>query len=164
MNKHNDKHSVSTDAAPEERRREICKLLEREGSVKVDLLAERWQVQPITIRRDLEQLAEEGLLIRTHGGAVRNERVRLEFNYSDRIQQQLAEKRAIARYAADLVEPGQTIILDTGTTTQLLARELVPRTDLQIVTNSMVVAHELRAALGLNVILLGGQARHGGRS
>ena len=126
-----------------------------------DLAAEAG-VQPITIRRDLEVMAEEGVVIRVRGGAIRNDRVRLEFGYAERSEQNRREKSAIAAHAASMVQPGQTIILDTGTTTQLLARELVSRVDIQIVTNSMIVAYELRNSLGVNVILLGGQARRGG--
>jgi DeoR/GlpR family transcriptional regulator of sugar metabolism len=78
------------------------------------------------------------------------------------MQQHLPEKRAIARRAASLVESGQTVLLDTGSTTQLIARELTGRTDLQIVTNSLAVGYELRGALGVSLIVLGGCARPGG--
>lgn len=149
-------------ASREERQEGICRQLEKEGRVGVDTLAAVWEVQPITIRRDLDELAGRNLLIRTRGGAVRTERVCLEFGYAERMEVNLPQKRAIARRAASLVEPGQTVLLDTGTTTQLIARELAGRHGLQIVTNSLAVGHELRGAVGISVILLGGQARPGG--
>jgi len=158
-------HAASSGQAevmPEERRRWIRGLLEQHGKVRIEDLAAEAGVQPITIRRDLEVMAEEGVVIRVRGGAIRNDRVRLEFGYAERSEQNRREKSAIAAHAASMVQPGQTIILDTGTTTQLLARELVSRVDIQIVTNSMIVAYELRNSLGVNVILLGGQARRGG--
>lgn len=161
MNDHANNHNHSV-TSPEERRHEICQLIDKGGSVRVDELALLWNVQPITIRRDLDLLASEGLIIRVRGGALRNERVRLELGYGERMHQNHVEKVAIAKRAAELIQPGQTIILDTGTTTQLLARELASRADIQVVTNSMVVALELRGALGVSVILLGGQARKGG--
>ncbi|MBT3380953.1 MAG: DeoR/GlpR transcriptional regulator [Lentisphaerae bacterium] len=161
MNDHCSTHPPES-VSPEERRQAICLLIDKGGSVRVDELADRWDVRPITIRRDLDLLANEGLAIRVRGGALRNERVRLELGYDERMHQNHAAKVAIAQRAAELVRPGQTIILDTGTTTQLLARELASRTDIQVVTNSMVVAFELRGALGVSVILLGGQARKGG--
>jgi len=161
MNDHGNNHSPGV-LSPEERRQEICQLIDKRGSVRVDDLATMWGVQPITIRRDLDQLATEGLIIRVRGGALRNERVRLELGYGERMHQNHGEKVAIAKRAAELIRPGQTIILDTGTTTQFLARELASWADIQVVTNSMVVAFELRGALGVSVILLGGQARKGG--
>lgn len=140
----------------------ICAELERAGRVTVEALASSWGVEPITIRRDLDALAERGLLIRVRGGGVRSTRVSLEFSYSDRLRQQLPAKRAIARAAASQVESGQTVLLDTGSTTQLIARELSGRTGLTIVTNSLAVGYELRGSAGLQVVVLGGLARPGG--
>jgi DeoR/GlpR family transcriptional regulator of sugar metabolism len=162
MNEHAIAANGQAEAMPEERRLWIRGLVEQHGKVRIDDLATQAGVQPITIRRDLEVLAGEGMIIRVRGGAIRNDRVRLEFGYAERGDLNRHEKSAIASHAASMVQPGQTIILDTGTTTQLLARELVGRVDIQIVTNSMIVAYELRNALGVNVILLGGQARRGG--
>ena len=146
----------------QQRREKICELLRQKGRVAVAELAKDQQVQPITIRRDLDELAAKGLLIRVRGGAVANLAVRLEFTYAQREKQCVHEKRAIAKRASEMIQPGQTLILDTGTTTQLLARALIGRTDLQVVTNSMIVAYELRGAMGIEVVLLGGQARRGG--
>ena len=153
---------LSPPATPEERRREICRRLDERGRLDVEALAAAWRLQPITIRRDFEALAAEGLLIRVRGGAVRNDRVRLEFGYSERLRQHAAAKQAIAAAAAALVAPGHTLLFDAGTTTQLLARALNGRADLQIVTNNLMVVVELRGALGVEVVLLGGQARRGG--
>jgi len=146
----------------QQRHEAICMELERAGRVEVEALAAAWGVQPITIRRDLDALAAQGMLIRVRGGGVRNERVKLEFSYNDRFQQQLPAKRAIAKAAAAMVCAGQTVLLDTGSTTQLVARELAGREGLMIVTNSLAVGHELRGALGLQVVVLGGMARPGG--
>ncbi|MCL7659977.1 DeoR family transcriptional regulator, partial [Klebsiella pneumoniae] len=89
----------------------------------------------VTIRRDLDQLADEGRLIRTHGGAVLASSAR-ESSYPEKLEQALAEKTAIARAAAAHVRNGDVVALGPGTTTELLAKELVTRSGLRVVTNS----------------------------
>lgn len=129
--------------------------------VSVSELAREFAVSEMTIRRDLAALEAGAHLQRTHGGAVLSERMMLEFDYRDRRAQHRAEKRAIAAAARKLVQRGQRLILDTGTTTLELAALLKDGQDLTVITPSLAVASELQHAPGVEVILLGGVIRRG---
>lgn len=126
------------------------------ASISISTMAEALGVSEMTIRRDLAELGRTFDIRRTHGGAVVAERMVFEFNYQARQREQLERKRAIAREALKLVEPGQRVILDTGTTTLELARLLKDSPALTIITPSLAVASELQFSSHLNVILLGG--------
>jgi DeoR/GlpR family transcriptional regulator of sugar metabolism len=129
--------------------------------VSVSELAREFGVCVMTIRRDLTALEGKSHIQRTHGGAVLTERMMLEFDYRDRRGYQRAAKQAIAREARKLVQPGQRLILDTGTTTLELAALLKDGKDLTVITPSLAVASELQHAPGVEVILLGGVIRRG---
>ena len=143
------------------RLKKILALLAGREEVSAAELAAHFQVAGMTIRRDLEQLAEQGRIIRTHGGALLAAPSMVAFEFQSRQQSRMAEKRAIARAAAQLVEPGMTVILDTGTTTLELARALgnVPR--LKVLTSSLAIASVLLAHKELELILLGGTVNKG---
>jgi DeoR/GlpR family transcriptional regulator of sugar metabolism len=113
----------------------------------------------MTVRRDLDRLVAEGRLERCHGGASATRMVRLEFAVAEKAGQQAAEKAAIARAAAGLVGPGQRLIIDVGTTTLALARELRARQGLAVVTPSLAVVSLLLSAPGIECMLLGGTVR-----
>lgn len=130
-------------------------------SVSVSDLAREFQVSEMTIRRDLNALETEARIQRTHGGAIVKERMILEFDYRDRRERHQAEKRAIAREARKLVQSGQRLILDNGTTTLELAGLLKDCEELTVITPSLAVASELQHAPGVEVILLGGVVRQG---
>lgn len=115
----------------------------------------------MTIRRDLAILEMSSDVRRTHGGAVVAERMAFEFNYLVRQRERLEEKRAIAIAARKLVEPGQRLILDTGTTTLELARLLKDCEGLTVITPSLAVASELQFAENIDVVLLGGILHRG---
>ncbi len=129
--------------------------------VSISQLAREFDVSEMTIRRDLAALEGKSHIQRTHGGAVLTERMMLEFDYRDRREHNRAAKRAIAAAARKLVQPGQRLILDTGTTTLELAALLKDGTDLTVITPSLAVASELQHAAGVEVILLGGVIRRG---
>jgi DeoR/GlpR family transcriptional regulator of sugar metabolism len=115
----------------------------------------------MTVRRDLAALARGGQIRRTHGGAVATEKMAFEFDFRARRQAHRPAKRAIARRAAARVEPGQTLILDTGTTTLELAVLLRDCEDLTVITPSLAVASELQYSEGVRTVLLGGLVRSG---
>lgn len=140
----------------EERRRQIMALVASDRAVSVTDLAARFGVSESTIRRDLRELEEAGLVERTHGGAVLPDLRRYEPSFHQKEAERRQEKGAIARVAARLVEDGDTIILDSGTTTLALARLLRGRTNLTVVTNSTVIAAELAGAPGVEVVVTGG--------
>ena len=136
------------------------RLSERPG-VAVGALARELGVSEMTIRRDLAALEAKSHVQRTHGGAMLSERMILEFDYRHRRETNGAAKRAIAAEARKLVQPGQRLMLDNGTTTLELAALLQDGKDLTIITPSLAVASELQHASGVEVILLGGVIRRG---
>ena len=141
----------------ESRRKEITQLFLREGTVKVGQLARTFGVTTETIRKDLILLERQGLIRRGNGRAeVINELT--EQKFSDKSREHVAEKRAIASAAAARIPEHVTVFLDAGSTVYELARQLIFRRDLTVVTNVMPAA-SLLSANGLKVILIGGEIR-----
>jgi len=132
----------------------ICDLLATRRHLRIQELARHFRVSSVTIRRDLTLLEEEGKLRRIRGGAVRAEEV--EFSFDEKISRAKPDKEAIGRAAATLVKPGDSVILDSGSTTYLAARFLRDIDGITIVTNSIPPILELRDAHGVEVIVLGG--------
>ncbi|MBY6275638.1 DeoR/GlpR family DNA-binding transcription regulator [Symbiobacterium thermophilum] len=144
---------------PEERKRRIIERVRSGAAVTVQDLAQVFGVSESTIRRDLRELEREGLLERTHGGAVPADPTLTEPSYAEKSDQNRAEKMAIARVAAGMVHDGASIILDAGTTTLEIARLLKDRRNLTVVTNAYPIAAELADAPGVEVIVTGGTVR-----
>ncbi len=144
-----------------ERKKMILDILNAEDKVEVTKLAERLGVSEVTIRRDLSIMEGQGLLAKTYGGAVKLEQTLLETMYRDKAGKMSKEKEAIGKYAAGLVKKGDVIFLDTGTTTTQIARNLKNRTNITVVTNSLLVLSEFRTSRNINIILLGGNYRVG---
>ncbi len=143
----------------EERRRSIIDFVNLNGRARVSDLAKKFGSSEITIRRDLEMLHERGLLYRTHGGALP---LRAGFesdqNLTERELQHPREKMKIAAAAARMVQEGQSIVLDSGSTTTAIARALRDRQRGTVITNAINIAAEL-AGSSLDVILTGGMLR-----
>jgi DeoR/GlpR family transcriptional regulator of sugar metabolism len=137
------------------RKQAILAALRRDGQVIAKALSEAFGVSEDTVRRDLRELASEGLLQRVHGGALPSSPAAADF--AQRQQIGLAAKTAIARAAAQMIQPGQIAILDGGTTAVQLARQLPPTLQATIVTHSPSVAVELVNHEGVEVILIGGR-------
>lgn len=129
--------------------------------ITVAELAREFGVSEMTIRRDLAALETNEDIQRTHGGAMLTERMILEFDYRERRAANREAKCAIAAEARKLVQPGDRIILDTGTTTLELASMLRNGEGLTVITPSLAVASELQHAAGVEVVLLGGVIRRG---
>jgi DeoR/GlpR family transcriptional regulator of sugar metabolism len=138
-----------------ERRQFILEILRRDKKVLSSELSAVLKVSEDTIRRDLRELAETGLLQRVHGGALLTSPATA--SYADRIQQAPIEKEAIARAAAKLVLPGQVVILDGGTTTLQVARHLPIDLQATVITNSPPIAVALAEHPHIEVVMLGGQ-------
>jgi DeoR/GlpR family transcriptional regulator of sugar metabolism len=134
----------------------ILEALAGREEVSVAELTERFQVTSMTIRRDLDILEQQGRITRTHGGTRLAAPSIVAFKFQKRRQSCLAEKRAIARAAAELVKPGMTVILDTGTTTLEVARALGGIPQLNVLTSSLAIASALLAYSNLELVLLGG--------
>ena len=139
------------------RRKRILDILNRDGQVKVTELAAELGATPVTIRSDLDSLKEDGYLERTAGGAVQNVRNFYNMELHLRRQENIDVKRRIAAKAATLISDGETLFINSGTTTYFTAIELKKRKNLNIVTNSIPVAIELGTVPGFRVILLGGE-------
>jgi len=147
-------------ASPLTRKERILARLEQAGEQGVEELAALFGVSAMTIRRDLQELADAGRVIRTHGGAAPAARVSFEFQFLERMQAQAAQKAEIAAVAADLVKEGQSILLDSSTTTLAIARRL-KQTGWRgvIITTSLPIASELFGSDEIETILLGGKLR-----
>lgn len=146
----------------EQRRSEIAACVRANGQVTVLEMSERFGVSSATIRADLAALEQLGLLKRTHGGAIRTEsRAGLEQTSAEKEGRHVREKQAIARRAAAMIEPGDVIALDTGTTTRELAALLLGISGITVVTNDLRIAAMLSSNERISLILLGGTVRPG---
>ncbi|MGV8026277.1 MAG: DeoR/GlpR family DNA-binding transcription regulator [Anaerolineaceae bacterium] len=144
----------------EERRAVLINQLREDGYIQAAEIAAELNVSSATIRRDLVQLQEEGYCTRTRGGAVRSSQsTTLEPPYELKKQKYVIEKEKIAREAVKLIENGDTLILDSGSTTYALARLLTEKQRLTVVTNDLQIAILLAANSKIHLICTGGIAR-----
>lgn len=124
-------------------------------------LSEVFRVSEATVRRDLKELEEANRIRRTHGGAIPRERVGFELSIQEKKDQFALEKQRIAEKAVELIRDGETILLDSGTTTHQLARMLGRFSRLTVVTNSNHILQELQGMEHLELISTGGMLRRG---
>lgn len=143
----------------EERRRAILDMVNREGRVLVKELAQRLRTSQVTIRKDLESLHSQSLVHRTHGGALPVQTgALLDPSLREKERLHRREKMRIGAAAARLVKEGQSVVLDSGTTTTMVARALRGFRNLTVITNAVNIAAEL-AGSSVEVILTGGILR-----
>ncbi|WP_028608830.1 DeoR/GlpR family DNA-binding transcription regulator [Paenibacillus harenae] len=142
---------------PAERKRRIMDYVRQHHTASISVLAREFHVHEATIRRDLSEIEQEGILKRTHGGVIVEAWTNDEPPFNERSSQNLDQKMRIGRMAASLVEDGDHIIIDSGTTTLHIAKNLVHRSNITVVTNDINVAAELRDAPKVKVILTGGE-------
>ncbi len=141
------------------RRQQILQLLIEQGSVQVSDLVEQFGVSAVTIRTDLGQIESQGLATRTHGGATLVRVPPMEQDIHEKDVLNLSLKESIGARAAQLVQPGDNIIIDSGSTTMTLARHLHDQRDVTVMTNGLNIAWELANAPNINVLLTGGVLR-----
>ena len=149
--------NTSKDLAPARQAR-LRDFVRKAGTVRVDDICKELKASPATVRRDLEVLEQQGQLRRVHGGAVSIESRLEEPQFDDKTSLAAREKGLIAEYAAGLITQGDTVYLDGGSTVLQLARLLVNRSDITVVTNSLRAAIEL-SGRGPRLILIGGELR-----
>ncbi len=143
----------------DERRQHILSLIQNHGRVLVGELSRNLSISQITIRKDLEYLQSKGLVQRTHGGALRIQSSALfDPSLQEKQKQHSQEKQRIAVAASKMVEEGDCVMLDSGTTTTAIAHELRKFSQLTVITNAVNIAAEL-ASTNLEVILIGGNLR-----
>lgn len=143
------------------RQARIMASFEKDGFVSITSLADELGVSGMTVRRDLDLLGKRGLLERTHGGAVATGHLAFDEDepaFEQRMRRNALEKSSIARAAAKLVSPGESLGLDVGTSVLALANELAPRKDLRVFTNNLRVGMQM-AEGNSSVYILGGQVR-----
>ena len=148
---------------PHERQKEILKQLYENRSVKITELTKYFNVTRETIRKDLYEMEEEDLIKKVHGGAILS-KANHETDYTSRKSINDSEKVAIAKRAAELVENGDTIYIDYGTTSSYFVNEIMSKKNLTIVTASLPIAIELSDYTDFEVILIGGVIRKNEKS
>jgi DeoR family fructose operon transcriptional repressor len=143
---------------PIQRQKEIITLLRAmQTELKVEDLARMLGVSPLTIRRDLDQLARGSLLIRTHGGCIAAGRAALETEYHKKVAQSFPLKQAVGRAAAAEVKEGDTILINDGSTTYHMAAHLEDKGRITVYTNSLAMITDLSRCRDLTLYILGGR-------
>ncbi|MBU2666347.1 DeoR/GlpR family DNA-binding transcription regulator [Actinoplanes bogorensis] len=139
------------------RQRAITEAVVAEGAVRIEQLAERFQISLMTVHRDLDELEARGILRKSRGVATALSTSLIESSDVYRLSRQSAEKEALAVAAMSFVEPGQAIFLDDSTTVLRMAPHLADKTPLTVITNVLSLINELRGTTGINLLGLGGQ-------
>ena len=142
-----------------ERRNDILERLQEEKRVVVSELSAAYNVSEETIRRDLEKLENDGLVVKSYGGAVLKEQSFFDLPFNIRKKQRVAEKQKIARLIADMVRDGEALMLDASSTDVYIARALKEKKKLTVITNSVEVIVELFDVPEWTVISTGGVSR-----
>lgn len=140
-----------------QRREKILELLREDGSAKVIKLAKIFKVSEVTVRQDLEKLEKDGFIQREHGGAFLKNVEDSVKSFIPLNKDNLDKKEIIGKMAADLIETGDIIILDSGSTTTEIAKNLVGRKGITVITNALNIALLLGAEQGIEIIVTGGE-------
>jgi DeoR family transcriptional regulator of aga operon len=146
-------------SATTERRNEIVRLINQNGRVSVEELSKQFHVSTVTIRNDLNFLEDRGLVHRAYGGALTRDAVAFDTAINEKQKQHAEEKKRIGRAAAEMVHDGDSIILDSGTTTMEIAKNLRGKKDVTVITNAINIATELAGNSGISLIMTGGILR-----
>ena len=141
---------------PEDRRDDIVEFLVELGSASVQDLSQRFGVSKMTIHRDLDELEREGLLRKVRGGATIEASGHFESDFRYGARMAAEEKRRVAERAAEFVEPGMSVMVDDGSTSQNVVGALIERRPLTVITNNLAVTEGLSGASGIELITLGG--------
>ncbi|QIP13630.1 DeoR/GlpR transcriptional regulator [Spirosoma aureum] len=142
---------------PNQRRDKILELLKEDGSAKVIDLAKIFKVTEVTIRQDLEKLEKDGLVTKEHGGAYLKNVEDQVRTFSLGNQENIDRKERIATKCLEFIESGDSIILDSGSTTTEIAKKLRGYKNLTVITNALNIALILGAEPGIEVIMTGGE-------
>jgi DeoR family fructose operon transcriptional repressor len=135
----------------------ILDMLDKHGDITVNIIVNRFSISGMTARRDITRLAQQGFLLRTHGGAVKNDPLSNMFSFARRIDRYKEKKINIGQRAAQFVRDNETIYIDSGTTLIRMCQFLKNKKGLKIITNSLPAASELTNHSNMEVILIGGK-------
>lgn len=149
-----------------ERRQQISTLVRERGSVQVAPLADRFGVSMQTIRKDLRFLAVRGVMERSYGGGIRSDAVTVlaEPAVEAKRSIHIGEKARIGRLAAAMIVPGESVVLDSGTTTLQIAHHILDDEDITVLTNDLDILTVLARKERLNIVMLGGMLRRKNRA
>ena len=139
------------------RQKAILDLLRKNFQITVSKLAKDFGISEVTIRRDMDFLAKAGKILRTYGGATSSEKVAHEFSFREKLNKNIKKKEKIGNLAASLVKEGETVLMDSGTTTLQVARSLSSKKNITVITNSLPIVSTLSGNAEIRVILLGGE-------
>lgn len=142
-----------------DRRNEIVQLINKNGKAKVEELSQYFGVSTVTIRNDLAYLEKKGIIHRSYGGALIRDTVAIDASIIEKRKLHVEEKRRIGVTASEIILDGDSIILDSGTTTSEIARNIKDRKELTVMTNALNIASELAGLEDINVLLTGGKLR-----
>lgn len=143
-----------------ERRKSILHQVNEEGQVLIHDLSNEFQVSEVTIRNDLEQLEKKNMLLRARGGAMKMEgNVGIDYYLSEKDKLHSEEKSQIGKAAAKLINEHDTIIIDSGTTTLEISRNLGKFSDLTVICNALNIITQLMQMKEINLIIPGGYLR-----
>jgi len=152
-------HTSTKSVIAQERQARVLLYVKERGTVSISQIASEFDVSEMTVRRMLHLLSDQNLIIRTPGGAMALRSGSMERPFLERAGKMSLAKDALGRAAAALVKEGETIVLDSGTTTQYVARHLAARSNLVVITSSLAVLHELSGSPSIEVKLTGGTYR-----
>jgi DeoR/GlpR family transcriptional regulator of sugar metabolism len=145
----------------DERLSKIIDYIQKNQYVNIHQLVSEFSVSKATIRRDLETLAENGAIQLTHGGAKYKKEAETELPYDEKRKTNSDEKSRIGKAACDLIHEGDTVIIDTGTTTREMVKYLLSRQNIHVITNDVIIAAELAVNTSIELTLTGGNVRKG---
>lgn len=145
---------------PVQRQNKIKDFLVETGFVSIAALGENFGVSEMTIRRDLDELERQGLIQRTYGGAISSEPAFFEMSFQAKASQNEAEKQRIGVAAASLIQDGQTLLLDSGTTTNQIIKNIKGK-HLTVITNALNIVSDIMKDPDIEVMLAGGMLRKG---
>ena len=141
------------------RRLYITKQIEGNEQVDVSVLSKQFEVSEVTIRKDLKHLENKNILIRTRGGAIKKSAINSDLSIFERRKKNTDQKKAIGRLAAGLIQNGETVLLDSGTTIMELAKNLSKQIEITVITNAIDIAYQLIEYPKIKVIVPGGFLR-----
>ncbi|WP_462159598.1 transcriptional repressor AgaR [Pseudoalteromonas sp. GB56] len=142
-----------------ERRQKIVLMTEEKGKVSVKDLAKTFDISEVSIRHDLNELGKRGLVIRSRGGAVACDKIAKELSVKDKHNENYEIKVQLAKAVANLIEDGDSLIIDSGTTTEEVAKALTGKKELTVMTNGLNIGHVLADIEDADVFMLGGKLR-----
>jgi DeoR family transcriptional regulator of aga operon len=147
-----------------ERHQQIIDIVQSKGYESVSSLCKALKVSAVTIRKDLKLLEKSNKLFRTHGGASNTNPFTIDRNVNEKVNLQIEEKKSIGKKAAEYITPNDSIIIASGTTMLSLAREIIPKQKLMVITSALQVASELSRHSEIDILQLGGLIRQSSSS